>query len=116
MLRGGPVQTERGFVLHESKHGWEGTTAVGKSMFVTTSQDILSDLAAGHGPERLQIALGYSGWGAGQLEEELRQNAWLTVPATADIVFELPFEQRWRAAAGSLGIDIACISPVAGNA
>jgi len=116
VLRGGPVQSERGFVLHESPREWDATTEVGSSIFVTTSQDILCDVAAGKGPERMQMALGYAGWGAGQLEDELRQNAWLTVPASADIVFETPYEERWDAAAGSLGIDPANLSLNAGNA
>lgn len=105
VLRGGPVQSERGFVIHETNHDWEGTTEVGHSIFVTTSQDILSDLASGKGPERLLMALGYAGWGAGQLEDEIRQNAWLTVPASRQLVFETPVEQRWRAAAATIGID-----------
>jgi len=116
VLRGGPVQAERGFVLHESPHDWEATTEVGGSIYVTTSRDILSDLASGNGPERMQIALGYSGWDAGQLEAEILQNAWLTVPASAAIVFETPFEQRWQAAAGSIGVDLASLSPQAGHA
>ncbi|MBT8421979.1 MAG: YqgE/AlgH family protein [Gammaproteobacteria bacterium] len=105
VLRGGPVQVERGFVIHETDHDWEGTTEVGQSIFVTTSQDILSDVARGKGPDRLLMALGYAGWGAGQLEEEIRQNAWLTVPASRELVFETPVEQRWRAAAASIGIE-----------
>jgi putative transcriptional regulator len=115
-MRGGPVQAERGFVLHESPCEWDATTDVGHSIFVTTSQDILSDVAAGKGPERMLMALGYAGWGAGQLEEEIRQNAWLTVPATAEIIFATPFEQRWQAAAGLLGIDPANLSLDAGHA
>jgi len=105
VLRGGPVQSERGFVIHETNHDWEGTTEVGQSIFVTTSQDILDDLAKGKGPERMLMALGYAGWGAGQLEDEIRQNAWLTVPASAQLVFETPVEQRWRAAAAAIGIE-----------
>ncbi len=105
VLRGGPVHSERGFVLHETDHNWEGTTDVGHSIFVTTSRDILTDLAEGNGPKRLLMALGYAGWGAGQLEEEIRQNAWLTVPASRELVFATPVEQRWRAAAQSIGIE-----------
>jgi len=116
VLRGGPVQTERGFILHESALDWESTTKVGPSIFVTTSQDILSDVAAGKGPDRLLMALGYSGWGAGQLDEEIRQNAWLTVPASSKIVFETPFEQRWKVAACSIGIDPANLILEAGHA
>lgn len=104
VLRGGPVHAERGFVIHETDKDWEGTTDVGHSIFVTTSKDILIDVADGKGPERLLMALGYAGWGAGQLEEEIRQNAWLTVPASAELVFETPVEQRWKAAAKSIGI------------
>ena len=83
---------------------------------MTTSQDILIDVAAGKGPERILMALGYAGWGAGQLEEEIRQNAWLTVPATAEIVFNTPYEERWMAAARSIGIDPARLSFNAGHA
>jgi putative transcriptional regulator len=116
VLRGGPVQAERGFVLHESSRKWDATTAVGHSIYVTTSQDILSAVAAGDGPDRILMALGYAGWGAGQLDDEIRQNAWLTVPATTAIVFDTPPDQLWHAAAGSLGIDPANLSFEAGSA
>ena len=116
VLRGGPVQIERGFVLHEAASEWDSTTEVGHSIFVTTSSDILADVASGKGPDKLLMALGYSGWDAGQLEAEILQNAWLTVPASADIVFNTPFEQRWQAAASSIGVDLASISPHAGHA
>jgi putative transcriptional regulator len=116
VLQGGPVQSERGFVLHESSHNWDSTTEVGHSIYVTTSQDILSDVAAGNGPGRMLMALGYAGWEAGQLEHEIRQNAWLTVPASPDLVFETPFQDRWKAAAKSIGIDPASLSLYAGNA
>lgn len=116
VMRGGPVQAERGFVLHESPQEWDATTEVGHSIFVTTSQDILSDVAAGKGPERILMALGYAGWDAGQLEEEILQNAWLTVPASPDIVFATPIEDRWQAAAKSIGIDPNNLSLSAGNA
>ena len=116
VLRGGPVQSERGFVLHESDHEWDSTTTVGRSIFVTTSQDILSAAAAGNGPKRMLIALGYAGWGAGQLEEEIRQNAWLTAPATPDLIFSTPFKQRWQASAAEIGVNIASLSPQVGHA
>jgi len=116
VLRGGPVQAERGFVLHESPRRWDATTEVGQSICVTTSQDILSDVAAGNGPDRILMALGYAGWGAGQLEDELRQNAWLTVPATTAIIFDTPYDELWHTAAGSLGIDPANLSFEAGSA
>jgi len=89
---------------------------VGHSIYVTTSQDILSDLAAGKGPDRILMALGYAGWGAGQLEDEILSNAWLTVPASADIVFETPYEQRWTAAVRSLGIEPSSLGLNAGHA
>ena len=116
VLRGGPVQTERGFVLHESPREWEATMPVGKSIYVTTSQDILFSLVAGNGPERALIVLGYAGWGAGQLEAEMRENAWLSVPADPRIVFDTPFEQRWEAAARKLGVDLTTLSIQVGHA
>jgi putative transcriptional regulator len=116
VMRGGPVQAERGFVIHESAHNWESTTEVGQSIYVTTSRDILSDVAAGNGPGRMLMALGYAGWDAGQLEQEIRQNAWLTVPASTSLVFDTPYERRWAAAAESIGIDPASLSLHAGNA
>jgi len=116
VLLGGPVQRERGFVIHEADDHWEGTTDVGHSIFVTTSRDILIDLAEGRGPDRVIMALGYSGWGAGQLEEEIRQNAWLTVPASSKLVFETPLEQRWRAAAKSIGIEPSSLILTPGSA
>ena len=116
VLRGGPVQAERGFVIHDAAGDWDSTTEVDHSICVTTSQDILSAVAAGRGPERLLLALGYAGWGAGQLEEEIRQNSWLTAPATRELVFSTPFDQRWEASAAGLGIDLASLSPQAGHA
>jgi putative transcriptional regulator len=116
VLRGGPVQLERGFVLHESTRRWDSTVPVTPSMNVTTSQDILSAMASGDGPERAIVALGYAGWGAGQLEQEISANAWLSVPAVPQIIFDTPFEARWREAAALLGVDPAAIAPDAGHA
>jgi putative transcriptional regulator len=116
VMRGGPVQTERGFVLHEPSQSWDSTVEVSDSVHLTTSQDILAALAKGTGPRRALMALGYAGWGAGQLEMELSANAWLTVPGSAAIVFDTPFEQRWVAAAGLLGINLATMSSEAGHA
>jgi len=116
VLQGGPVQPERGFVIHDDPvHVFGATLETPDGLKVTTSRDILVALAEGHGPARAVIALGYAGWGAGQLEAEMAANAWLTVPATADIIFSVPFEHRWEAAAASLGIDIASMSPEAGH-
>jgi len=116
VLRGGPVQVERGFVLHSPGGNWDSTVAVSDTIHLTTSQDILGALARGTGPDRALMALGYAGWGAGQLEMEISANAWLSVPATDALVFDTPFEARWAAAAGLLGINLATISPEAGHA
>ncbi len=116
VLRGGPVQTERGFVLHEPGRKWDSTVEVSDAVHLTTSQDILAALAEGSGPRRALMALGYAGWGAGQLETEMVANAWLSVPASPAIVFDTPFETRWAAAAGLLGINLAMISSEAGHA
>ena len=110
VLQGGPVHQERGFVLHEPETSveddFDATLNVTDAIRVTTSQDILTAMASGRGPRRALVALGYAGWGAGQLESEMIQNAWLSVPATPRILFETPYEQRWHEAAGLLGIDL----------
>lgn len=116
VLHGGPVHQERGFVLHEASGAFDSTVAVNDTIRVTTSQDILTAMAKGEGPRRAIVALGYAGWGAGQLEEEMGQNAWLSVPATSQIIFETPFDQRWREAARLLGIDLSTLSLQAGHA
>jgi len=120
VLLGGPVHQERGFVLHEpedaSGQEFDATLAVTAAIRVTTSQDILTAMARGHGPRRSLVALGYAGWGAGQLESELQQNAWLSVPATPQIIFDTPFEQRWRESARLLGVDLSTLSQQAGHA
>lgn len=117
VLRGGPVQGDRGFVLHEpGPQEWDSTLPVSGTLHVTTSRDVLAAMARGAGPARAVVALGYAGWEAGQLEEEVRQNAWLTVPCDDAILFDLPFEQRWQAAARLVGVDLARISHLAGRA
>lgn len=116
VLRGGPVQPERGFVIHDTAGAWSSTFQVGDATHVTTSRDILAAMAEGGGPERVLVVLGYAGWGAGQLEAEMAGNAWLTVPANQEILFELPFDQRWRAAARLIGIDMDRLSSEAGHA
>ena len=120
VLQGGPVHQERGFVLHEpaeaSGREFDATLAVTDAIRVTTSQDILTAMARGQGPKRALLALGYAGWGAGQLENELVQNAWLSVPASPRIIFDTPFEERWRESARLLGIDLNTISNQAGHA
>jgi putative transcriptional regulator len=117
VLAGGPVQRDRGFVLHRpGPRNWESTMRVSDSLHVTTSRDVLAAMAKGEGPVPAAIALGYAGWEAGQLDEELLQNAWLTVPCDDSLVFELPFEQRWHAAARLLGVELSRISTQAGRA
>ena len=114
---GGPVQTDRGFVLHEPTGSWQSTLKVRDSVGLTTSKDILEAVGRGKGPKRLLVTLGYAGWSAGQLEHELGQNAWLTVEAKGDnILFDLPADERLPAALGLLGIDLASLSEEAGHA
>lgn len=116
VFQGGPVQTERGFVLHEPLGAWDATLQVSDQIGVTASQDVLVSIAAGHGPKRVLIALGYAGWGAGQLEREMAENAWLSGPATPEVLFDTPVEQRWAAAAALLGVDLNLLSGDAGHA
>jgi putative transcriptional regulator len=116
VLDGGPVGAERGFVLHKPGHSYENSIEVSNDIHLTFSRDILEAMATGDGPENSLVALGYAGWGAGQLEDEMLANSWLSVAATPDIVFEQPFDQRWAAAARTLGIDITQIAPDAGHA
>lgn len=116
VLAGGPVQKERGFVLHTSDTEWSSTLKVSAELSLTASRDIITAMAEGNGPKDCLVALGYAGWGEGQLEAEIAANSWLTVPANKDIIFHVPFEQRWTAAAQALGIDVTLISNVAGHA
>ncbi len=116
VLSGGPVSTQRGFILHPTGEKWQSTLQISSEISLTASKDIISALADGTGPENAQIALGYSGWGAGQLEAEIKDNSWLTVPAEAAILFETPLDQRWQAAAKCLGIDMNLVSLQSGNA
>jgi putative transcriptional regulator len=116
VLDGGPVGVDRGFVLHDSDHSYENSIEVSSDIHLTFSRDVLNMIATGDGPEKSLVALGYAGWGAGQLEDEMLANSWLSVAATPDIVFEIPFDKRWTAAAMTLGIDITQITPGAGHA
>jgi putative transcriptional regulator len=117
---GGPVQTERGFVLHErigdAHSPYSSTLSIPGGLEMTTSKDVLEALSAGAGPKRLLVTLGYSGWAAGQLEEELGRNGWLTVDATPDIIFDTPVEQRYDRAVALLGFDPRMLSQEAGHA
>lgn len=113
---GGPVQTDRGFVLHAPAGAWQSTLTVGEDIGLTTSKDVLQAAARGEGPPRMLVTLGYAGWAPGQLEHELAQNAWLTVNADERILFETPADQRYAAGLKLLGIDLAMLSDAAGHA
>lgn len=113
---GGPVQTDRGFVLHRPIGEWQSSLKVNSEIALTSSKDILQAMGSSGQPEEVLITLGYSGWTAGQLEEELAQNAWLTVPADLAIIFDLPAEERLAAAMHLLGVDFTNLSDVAGHA
>jgi len=116
VLMGGPVGPERGFVLHDPMQQFENTLAVSSQIQLTLSRDIIDAMATGEGPKKSLVALGYAGWESGQLEAEMLANAWLNVTATPDIVFDLPFKDRWQAAAAALGIDMSRLAPDAGHA
>ena len=116
VMFGGPVQVERGFVLHSPHDTYSSTMQVTEAIALTTSKDILEAAAAGRGPDKILVSLGCAGWSAGQLEEEIARNGWLTVPADPAIVFDLPIEQRFVAAMKLLGIDPTMLAGVAGHA
>lgn len=113
---GGPVQTDRGFVLHKPIGDWNSTLNVRDNLGLTTSKDILEAVGKGEGPAKMLVTLGYSGWAAGQLEHELGQNAWLTVEAGEQIIFDLPAEEKLPAAMELLGVDFASLSEDTGHA
>jgi putative transcriptional regulator len=115
-MHGGPVEPERGFILHRTEHSYEATLIASPDIKLTSSPDILAAFGRGTGPEPALVALGYAGWGRGQLEAELGSNTWLTVPANPTIIFETPVEQRWTAALGLPGVDIRRITQYAGHA
>ena len=113
---GGPVQMERGFVLHEDVGSWDSTLKISDLTALTTSKDILEAIASNSGPARSLLALGYAGWGAGQLEREISENAWLHWPANNDLLFSTPIQRRWAEAAALLGVDLSLLSTDAGHA
>lgn len=113
---GGPVQQERGFVLHPPGQEWESSLSISEDVAITTSRDVLAALAEDRGPERYLVALGYAGWGAGQLEQEMADNSWLSGPADGTIIFEREAEARWQAAAALLGVDLRLLSSDTGHA
>ena len=116
VLAGGPVHPERGFVLHDGDHEWDSSLLVGDGLYLTTSRDVLEAMARGDGPTQAVVALGCAGWGAGQLEQELVEDSWLMVPNRREVLFELPLEQRWQAAAGSIGVDLVNYASHSGHA
>jgi putative transcriptional regulator len=115
VLFGGPVNDTQGMVLHNSTIQWPSSLKVSDSIQLTTSIEILDSISKGQGPNKALITLGYSGWEAGQLETEITENSWLTVESSDDILFTLPANERWHAAAELLGVDIDLLSPVAGH-
>jgi putative transcriptional regulator len=125
VFQGGPVQVDRGFVLHEPFHPAEGkpaesiyasTMSIPGGLEMTTSKDVLEALSTGAGPRRVLVSLGYSAWGEGQLESELGDNSWLTVDADIGVIFDTPVEQRYERALGLLGLQVWMLSPQAGHA
>jgi putative transcriptional regulator len=116
VMEGGPVKRERGFILHTDEVQFDASLALGNGLVLSTARQTLEAIGAGHGPARYLVALGYAGWGIGQLENELLQNAWLSCPASIDVLFDVPFDQRVNKAAASLGIDFRLMSSQAGHA
>ncbi|MGZ8191718.1 MAG: YqgE/AlgH family protein [Methylococcaceae bacterium] len=115
VFAGGPVQQDRGFVIHTSGGDWNATMAVSDSISLTTSRDVLEAIALGEGPEQYLVALGYAGWGEGQLEKEILDNAWLSTPYGKQVLFDIPIDLRWNAAADQIGIDINKLTTPAGH-
>jgi len=116
LFDGGPVQRDRGFILHAAgERQWQSTLLLESDICLTASQDILADMAHGNGPPAALVTIGYSAWEAGQLERELADNSWLTVPADREIIFNTPMEQRAAAAARSIGVDLSALAHSAGH-
>ena len=124
VLEGGPVEPEHGFLIHTPRGEWQSSMAITDEITLTTSRDILESLTTADTdsnsgstcPDKFIVALGYAGWGAGQLEQEILENSWLTVPATKEILFNLPYDERWQAAATIIGVDINQLSSQTGHA
>ena len=116
VLAGGPVSQDRGFILHTTQPGWSASLALTSDIMVTTSKDILSSLGNSDAPDKSIVTLGYAGWSAGQLEEELRANSWLMVEADSELLFDTPIHKKWEAAVHKLGIDTWQIGPDVGHA
>jgi putative transcriptional regulator len=116
VFSGGPVETQRGFVLHDSPQGFVDSLQVGDALAVTSSETVLASIARNEGPRRFMVALGYAGWSPGQLERELGENAWLSAPSSPALVFDTAVEERWREAAARIGVDPSRLSAETGHA
>lgn len=116
VLTGGPVNPQQGLIIHRDEGTWQSTLHVTQEICLTASKDIMQALAQGKGPASAQLALGYAGWGPGQLEAEILENSWLTIPADSRILFDTPVDERWQATAKHIGIDLSLISSVSGRA
>ena len=115
IMSGGPVQVDRGFIVHSPTGDWESSLKLNKDIAVTTSIDILTAISKDKGPKEVEVILGYAGWGAGQLDQEMLENAWLSVPANPEILFHTPANKRWEKAAELIGVDINQLSTQAGH-
>ena len=115
VLAGGPVERDKGFIIHDAGQQWESSIEVTSEITICTSRTFLQDIANGAGPENYLVALGCAGWEAGQLEREITENTWLTIPANAELIFSDNYNGKAKAAAGLLGIDLQQISPEAGH-
>lgn len=113
---GGPLQPERGFVLHDQPGAWQSCQQLAENLYITTSRDILTALGQGEGPHHYLVVLGYAGWDAGQLDEEMLENVWLSTPLDCNLLFSRPAPERWRAASELLGLDIRRLTSQVGHA
>ncbi|MDH4459495.1 MAG: YqgE/AlgH family protein [Nevskia sp.] len=113
---GGPVQQERGFVVHTAPGGWDSTLRVDENLYITTSRDVLGAIGRGEGPSAYMVLLGYAGWGEGQLESEILNNSWLNAPVEPHVLFDTPAAERWIAATRLIGVDISHLASRAGHA
>jgi putative transcriptional regulator len=115
VLAGGPVEKEKGFIIHDSIKSWSSSVKVANGLSISTSRELLQDIADGKGPEHYLVVLGCAGWDAGQLESEITANAWLTAPATSELVFSQDYANKADSAAAQLGVDLSQLSPEAGH-
>lgn len=115
VLAGGPVERDKGFIIHDSENERSSSLRIGERFSLSTSKDLLQDIADGKGPDRYLVALGCAGWDAGQLEKEVSENAWLTAPATAELIFSEDFDHKAARAAAQLGVELSQLSPDAGH-